>query len=482
MTGISKHPRSREPIVPKEIRVNGFAIHSPVHLSPGLWRHPRDRSLEFSTLDYWTDVARILERGKFDSLFIADGIGIHDIYAGNADAALASAAQIPKHDPMLLVSAMAHVTEHLGFGITASVSYEPPFTLARRFSTLDHLTKGRIAWNIVTGYSAAASRAVGRATIMEHDSRYDMADEFLDAVYHLWEGSWEDDAVIADRVSGIFADPSKIHKVSHKGKHFQFEGIHLANPSLQRTPFLFQAGASNRGRDFAAQHAEAVFLGDPSKAKVAADVADTRARTAKFGRDPRDIQFYALITVIVGRTEIEARDKYRDYLNYIDLKGSLALLSGWTGIDLSQYALDGPFPAIKKDNAVTSMVDSFTRSDQEWTIRKIIEHNAIGGRGPVVIGSPQQVADALQAWVADTDIDGFNLSYAVTPEGYSDFVDLVVPELQRRGVYKTDYAPGTLRQKIFGAAHGKLPASHPAARFRIAPTAAEPVTLAGRIA
>ena len=462
--------------MPKEIRVNGFAIHSPVHLSPGLWRHPRDRSRDFSKLDYWTDLARILERGKFDSLFIADGIGIHDIYSGNADAALRSAAQIPKHDPMLLVSAMAHVTEHLGFGITASVSYEPPFTLARRFSTLDHLTKGRIAWNIVTGYSAAASRAVGRAKIMEHDSRYDMADEFLDAVYHLWEGSWENDAVIAERETGVFADPAKIHKVFHKGKHFELEGIHLVDPSPQRTPFLFQAGASNRGRDFAAKHAEAVFLGDPSKSKVAADVADTRARTAKFGRDPRDIQFFALITVIVGSTEAEAQAKLRDYQSYIDLKGSLALLSGWTGIDLSQYALDDPFPSIKKDNAVTSMVDSFSGSSKKWTIREIITHNGIGGRGPVVVGSPQQVADELQSWMAETDIDGFNLSYAVTTEGYSDFADLVVPELQRRGVYKTDYAPGTLRQKFFGSESGKLLATHPAARFRITASYDEPLS------
>jgi long-chain alkane monooxygenase len=461
-------------IVPKQIRVNGFAIHSPVHLSPGLWRHPRDRSRDFSTLGYWTDLARILERGKFDSLFIADGIGIHDIYGGNADAALRSAAQIPKHDPMLLVSAMAHVTKHLGFGITASVSYEPPFTLARRFSTLDHLTRGRIAWNVVTGYSAAASRAVGRAKIMEHDSRYDMADEFLDAVYHLWEGSWEDGAVVADPESGIFAHPGKIHKIVHKGRHFEFEGIHLVDPSPQRTPFLFQAGASNRGRDFAARHAEAVFLSDPSKSKVAADVADTRARTTKFGRDPRDIQFFALVTVIVEPTEAEAQAKFQDYQSHIDLEGSLALLSGWTGIDLSEYALDDPFPSIKKDNAVTSMVDSFAGTKKQSTIREIITHNGIGGRGPVVIGSPEQVADELQSWMAETDIDGFNLSYAVTTEGYSDFVDLVVPELRRRGVYKTDYATGTLRQKLFGAGSGRLPGSHPAVRYRIAASHNEP--------
>ncbi len=450
----------------KIIQVNGFAIFSPVHLSPGLWRHPDDRSLDFASLDYWTDVARTLEAGKFDAIFIADGIGIHDVYAGNADAALRSGAQIPKLDPMLLVSAMAHVTQHLGLGVTASVSYEPPFTLARRFSTLDHLTKGRVAWNIVTGYSTAASRAVGRDSVMPHDPRYDLADEFLDAVYALWEGSWDNGTVFADRESGTFADPTRIRKIRHQGQHFKVDAIHLVHPSPQRTPFLFQAGASNRGKDFAARHAEAVFLGELSKAATAANVAETRARAQSFGRDGRHIRFFALMTVIVGKTRAEAEAKYRDYQHYIDPRGALALLSGWTGIDLSRYSLDDPFPSLKKDNAVTSMIDSFARTERRWTIREIVEHSAIGGRGPVIVGSVSEVADQLQAWVDETDIDGFNLSYAVTPGGYQDFADLVVPELQRRGVYKTDYAAGTLREKVFGPGRARLPSSHPAARFR----------------
>ncbi|MGL3211262.1 LLM class flavin-dependent oxidoreductase [Bradyrhizobium sp. BR 1433] len=452
--------------MPKQIQVNGFAIFSPVHLSPGLWRHPEDRSLDFDTLKYWTDVARILEAGKFDSIFIADGIGIHDVYAGTADAALSSGAQIPKLDPMLLVSAMAHVTEHLGIGVTAPVSYEPPFTLARRFSTLDHLTRGRVAWNIVTGYSNAASRAIGRDNIMPHDPRYDLADEFLDAVYALWEGSWDDEAIVGDLIKGVIADPQHIRKVHHHGVHFKVDAIHLAHPSPQRTPFLFQAGASNRGKDFAARHAEAVFLGEHSKARTAANVAETRARARAFGRDEHDIRFYALTTVIAAETRAAAEAKYRDYQRYIDPKGSLALLSGWTGIDLSRYSLDDPFPTVKKDNAVTSMINSFSRSERPWTIREIIEHNGIGGRGPVIVGSPAEVADELQAWVGETGIDGFNLSYAVTPGGYQDFAELVVPELQRRGVYKTEYAPGTLREKVFGTGRARLPLSHPAASFR----------------
>ncbi|MBY0295721.1 MAG: LLM class flavin-dependent oxidoreductase [Methylobacterium sp.] len=452
--------------MPKPIRVNGFAIHSPVHLSPGLWRHPRDRSLSVNTLAYWTDLARLLERGLFETLFIADGLGIHDVYGGSAEAALRRAAQVPKHDPMLLVSAMAAATEHLGFGVTASVSYEPPFTLARRFSTLDHLTEGRIAWNVVTGYSDAAARAVGQPGIAAHDTRYDIADEFLDVVYRLWEESWEDGAVLRDRARGLFADPARIHRIEHAGEHFRMQGIHLVEPSPQRTPFLFQAGASDRGRDFAAAHAEAVFLSDASRTAIAATVADTRARAAARGRDPSDILFFALVTVIVGRTEAEAHDKHRDYLAYVDPEGALALFSGWTGIDLSAYALDDPFPVLRRDNAIASVAESFGRAERRRSIREIVQEGAIGGRGPVLIGSPQQVADGLEAWMDETGIDGFNLSFAVTPEGYGEFIDLVVPELQRRGRYKTAYAPGSLRQKVFGEARRLLPPSHPAARFR----------------
>lgn len=438
----------------REIRVNGFAIYSPVHLSPGLWRHPRDRSLEFSTLGYWTDVARILERGRFDALFIADSISIHDIYQGSADASLRRAVQLPKHDPTLLVPAMALVTEHLGFGVTGSVSYEAPYIFARRFSTLDHLTRGRAAWNIVTNFSDAGAHAVGRPEVKAHDLRYDIADEFLDCAYELWEGSWADDALVADRATGVFADPARIRKAVHRGEHFQFEGINIVDPSPQRTPLLFQAGGSPRGKEFAARHAEAVFVADPSIRSVAANVADVRARAVRLGRNRDDLKFFALITVIVDDTAAGAQAKYRDYQKYIDVEGSLALLSGWTGIDLSKYSLDDPFPTRKQNNAITSMIDSFTQSEKVWTIREVVTHNTVGGRGPVVIGTPAQVADELQRWMDEADIDGFNLSYAVTTEGYSDFADLVVPELQRRGVYKTAYAPGTLREKIFG--NGRL--------------------------
>ncbi|WP_454915955.1 LLM class flavin-dependent oxidoreductase [Xanthobacter sediminis] len=460
----------------RQIRLNGFIGFSPVHLSPGLWAHPRSRGVDYNSLDYWVDLARLLERGKFDALFVADSIGLPDVYGGSAAAALRAGAQVPKNDPLMLVSALAHVTQHLGFGITASTSHELPAVLARRFSTLDHFTKGRIGWNIVTGYADSGAKAVGRTGVIAHDARYDRADEFMEVVYKLWEGSWQEGAVVRDRESGIFADPGKVHPVRHKGPHFEVETLHLTEPSPQRTPYLFQAGASPRGRAFAARHAEAVFVGGPTPESVAPLVRDLRARAAAEGRDPHDIAVFSLATAIVAPTRGAAEAKLAEYRTYADPEGILALLSSWTGIDLSTVDRDAPLASTPlPDNAVQSVLTGFggDASARPWTLREVIEHTAIGGRGPVLAGSPADVADAFEDWVAKADVDGFNLSYAFVPETFTDVVELLVPELQRRGLYKQDYAPGTLRAKISGS--DGLKVTHPGAAWRdparIAPAA-----------
>jgi len=450
----------------KEIRLNAFAMNAAVHQSPGLWTHPRDRAASYRDLDYWTDLARFLERGKFDGIFLADVLGIYDVYGGSPEAALKHGVQVPVNDPLLLVPAMAQVTEHLGFGVTCTLSYEPPYALARRMSTLDHLTKGRIGWNIVTGYLESAAKAMGLVNQLAHDERYAMAEEYMEVVYKLWEGSWEEGAACRDREARVFADPTKVHKIRHDGRHFRIEAIHLAEPSPQRTPLLYQAGASGRGRDFAAAHAECVFISGPSKDGVAAYVADIRRRARQHGRAPEDILVFAMATVITGRDGEEARAKHEDYRRYVDHEGALALFSGWTGIDLSQYTLDEPLRYVETE-AMRGALAAFTSAERRrtWTVRELAEHVAIGGRGPVLMGGPTEIADALSAWVEETDIDGFNLAYAVMPETFTDFVDLIVPELQRRGVLKRDYRPGTLREKLFGAG-ARLPSSHPGAGHR----------------
>jgi alkanesulfonate monooxygenase len=334
-------------------------------------------------------------------------------------------------------------------------------------STLDHLTKGRIGWNIVTGYLNSAAKGMGMTAQHGHDTRYDIADEYLEIVYKLWEGSWEDDAVARDRASGVFTRPEKVHKVSHDGTWFRMEGIHLAEPSPQRTPLLYQAGASSRGREFAAAHAECVFINGPSKRVIAPIVADIRKRAAARGRNPADIKIFTMMTVIVGETEAAARAKYDEYRSYVSPEGALALMAGWTGIDFSQYGLDDEVRYINNE-AMTSAIEAFTTADPErvWTIREIAQHVGIGGRGPLAIGAPEQVADELQSWVEETGIDGFNLAYAVMPETFADFVEHVVPVLQRRGAYKRDYREGTLREKLYGPGRARLPEDHPAARFR----------------
>jgi len=454
-----------------EIRLNAFAMNCVAHQSPGLWRHPRDRSSDYHLLSYWTNLAKTLERGRFDGLFLADVLGIYDVFGASPDAALRNAAQVPVNDPLMLVSAMAAVTEHLGFGVTSNLSYEPPYSFARRMSTLDHLTCGRIGWNVVTGYLNSAARGMGRSQQTAHDDRYDVADEYMEVVYKLWEASWEDDAVRRDRASGIFTDPAKVHRIQHQGNHYQLDAIHLCEPSPQRTPVLYQAGTSPRGRQFAARHAECVFMSGPSAKVIAPRVDAIRALAREAGRNPAEILMFSLMTVILGRTEAEASAKYTDYRRYIDHEGALTLMSGWTGVDFSTLDLDQQVRHVLNDAGRTAM-DNITRADPDrvWTVREVAEHVGIGGIGPVLVGTPAQVADAVEAWVAETGVDGLNLAFAVAPESFEDVADLLVPELSRRGRYKKDYRPGTLREKLFGSGRARLVPPHPAAlsRSRIA--------------
>jgi FMN-dependent oxidoreductase (nitrilotriacetate monooxygenase family) len=450
----------------REIRFNAFDMNCVGHQSPGLWAHPRDRSSEYKDLEYWVELAQILERGKFDGLFIADVLGVYDVYRGNLDAALRHSTQIPVNDPLQLVPAMALVTKHLGFGLTASLSFEHPYTFARRLSTLDHLTKGRAGWNIVTSYLDSGAKNIGLTGQSAHDDRYDVADEYLEVCYKLWEGSWEDDAVLRDRRRRLFTDPTKVHPIRHDGRYFKVPGVHLSEPSPQRTPVLYQAGASTRGRRFAGEHAECVFIATPSKAVLKKAVAGIRESVAAAGRDPRNVLIFNLQTVIVDETDAKAKAKYEDYKQYINLDGALALGSGWMGIDFGRYKPDEPLRHIET-NAVQSSVEAFSSADSSkvWTVHELAEWIGIGGLGPLFVGGPQTTADLIEEWVEDTDVDGFNLAYAVTHETFSDITEHLVPELQKRGRYKRDYAPGTLREKLFRAGPC-LPETHIGSRYR----------------
>ncbi|KJV25848.1 5,10-methylene tetrahydromethanopterin reductase [Aquitalea magnusonii] len=448
----------------KTIRFNAFEMNCVAHQSPGLWTHPRDRSWQYKDLEYWTDLGRILERGFFDAVFIADVIGYYDVYQGSNYHAIREGAQLPVNDPLQLAAPIALATKHLGIGVTASTSFEHPYPFARRLSTLDHHTKGRVGWNIVTSYLESGAKNISQGGLRQHDNRYDVADEYIEVIYKLLEGSWEEGAVVRDRERGIFAHPEKVHEIGHKGKYFEVPGYHLSEPSPQRTPVLFQAGASGRGKAFAAQHAECVFVAAPTKDILRRYVDDVRSQAAAAGRDPQQIKIFNLVTVIVDETDAKAQAKFAEYQRYASYDGSLVFMSGWTGIDFGQYA---PTELVRHvdTNAIISAVEHLSNGSKAWTIDELARFGGIGGLGPVFVGSAATVADILQDWVEATDTDGFNLAYAVAHETFEDVVEYLVPELQRRGVYQTEYRPGTLREKLFGAGP-LLPANHPAAQYR----------------
>ncbi|EHU2864672.1 LLM class flavin-dependent oxidoreductase [Acinetobacter baumannii] len=450
----------------KRISFNAFEMNCIAHQSPGLWRHPQDRSVEYKDLEYWTDLAQILERGFFDGIFIADVLGIYDVYHQSAEHALTGAVQVPVNDPLQIVPAMAAVTKHLGFGVTTSISFEHPYPFARRISTLDHLTKGRVGWNIVTSYLESGSKNLRLKTQVNHDNRYDIADEYLEVLYKLWEGSWEEGSVLRDRESGIFADHKKVHPIQHEGKYFTVPGIHICEPSPQRTPVLYQAGASSRGQKFASQNAECVFIAAPSKIATKKVVQGIRQKLAQEGRDPYSVKIYALLSIVTDETDAKAQAKFKEYQSYGSYDGALTLLSGWSGVDFSQYQPTDKVEYIQT-NAIQSLLDSYVNADPErvWTIEEIANWNSLGGNGPVLVGSAETVSDALQQWVEDTDVDGFNLAYILAHQTFADVVEFIVPELQKRGVYQTSYTQGTLREKLFGAGP-YLPENHRGAKYR----------------
>ncbi|GAA2180566.1 LLM class flavin-dependent oxidoreductase [Leucobacter tardus] len=437
----------------RPILLNAFDMLTPVHQSPGLWRHPDSGIEQYHRLGYWTSLATTLEEAGFASLFLADVVGVYDVYGGNGDAAARGGVQFPLLDPLVAVPAMAAVTSHLGFGVTASVSYERPYLLARTLTTLDHFTDGRVAWNIVTSYQDSAARnIIGREAQIPHDERYDRADEYLDVMYRLFEGSIAPDAVVADRERNVFVEPSQVREIGHSGEYFQVPGQALAAPGPQRTPFLFQAGASKRGQQFAIEHAEAIFFSGGSPQLVRRWVDGVRDGLESAGR-PRDaISVFSLATIIVADTDAEAQARLEEYRSYVDTEAALTLFSGWTGVDFAGVRPEQELEHIVTDANQSALASFTTLADgTKWTVRDLAEFVAIGGRGPVIVGSPTTVVDELERWLDEADVDGFNISAAVRPADLERFAALVSPELRRRGLLQDpDGPPVTLRERLGG--------------------------------
>ncbi|KAI1418192.1 Nitrilotriacetate monooxygenase component A/pristinamycin IIA synthase subunit A [Hypoxylon sp. FL1857] len=438
----------------KSLVLNAFVMMCSGHQSPGLWRHPDDESWRFNEVTHWVELAKLLEKAKFHGIFIADVLGGYDVYKNSLDPAKISGAQWPVNEPLSVIAAMAAATESIGFGVTASTTYEQPYHFARRLSTVDHLSKGRLGWNIVTSYLDSAAKNLGFTEQPKHDDRYAQAEEYLKVIYKLLESSWRDDAVKLDRESGIYTQPDLVRPINHHGKFFTVPGPHICQPSPQRTPLILQAGTSRAGKQFAAQHAEAIFVSAHAPEVCAKSIAEIRelAKT-QFGRDPSNIKVLALVTAILGRTEEEAQEKLADYRKYASHEGALALFGGWTGIDLNKYGEDEELRHVES-NAVRSTVEGYARfspGTSKWTRQTVAEHVAIGGNGPVFVGTPSQVADGLETWVTEADVDGFNFAYALFPQSFKDISELLIPELRNRGLFWDDYAVpgGTYRENFY---------------------------------
>ncbi|PYH83745.1 coenzyme dependent N5,N10-methylene tetrahydromethanopterin reductase [Aspergillus uvarum CBS 121591] len=466
---------STEPPRPrKSLILNAFVEMCSGHQSPGLWRHPEDESHRFNDIEHWTELAQLLEAAKFHGIFIADVLGGYDVYKGprNLGPAIASGAQWPVNEPLAVVPAMAAVTKSIGFGVTVATTYEQPYHLARRLSTVDHLTKGRVGWNVVTGYLDSAARNLGLTEQPQHDTRYETAEEYLRVTYKLWESSWRDDAVQLSRSTGIYTSPDLVRPINHTGKTFTVPGAHLCQPSPQRTPVILQAGTSKAGKLFAAQHAEAIFVAGHSPSVVKNNIAEIRELAAtQFGRDGTSIKFLALLCPVLAATEEEAQAKFREYQSYGDVEGALALFGGWTGIDLSTYGEEEELRGVQS-NAIRSAVEGWSKATPEvakWTKSTVGRHITVGGLGATPVGTPTQVADEMERWVAEADVDGFNLAYAIKPGSFKDIIDLLLPELRRRGLFWEDYAVprGTYRENLYGKkGQAGPPADHPAAKYR----------------
>ncbi len=446
----------------RPLRFAAFVMNTTSHIQHGLWRHPDARQADFDDVTLWTDLARTLERGKFDAMFFADVVGTYGPGRGDYSTNLREGLQIPSNDPSVLLSALAVSTEHLGLAFTSSVIQAHPFDFARKVSTLDHITRGRIGWNVVTSALDSAARNFGADRLEEHDERYVWAEEYLEVCAKLWEGSWEDGAVLKDPVRG-YADPDRVHRIDHHGTRYDVQGPHLSAPSPQRTPVLFQAGSSPAGRAFAARNAEAQFILTSNRDATEQLIRETRDLAEAAGRQRDDIAFFLGLTFVTGSTEAEAKAKEAEIDEYLAADGFLVHSNLGFDPDTGE-PLDPDTPLSEvRTHAGQSHLQWLREAagDREPTIADLARLSAkLRAR---VVGTPEQIADELADWQR-VGVDGVNVINWTLPGSYEEFVDHIAPTLQERGLMQSEYSEGTLREKLFG--HAQLPDSHPARQWR----------------
>ncbi|MDO8381599.1 MAG: NtaA/DmoA family FMN-dependent monooxygenase [Microbacterium sp.] len=431
----------------------------------GAWKLPENTAIEFLDLNHWLTMARRCEDAGVDFLFFADDYGYPVVGDGIPATALRGGVQFPKADPTMILPALAAVTERLGLVTTLSTTVEKPPMVARKMATLDHITNGRIGWNIVTGAGQNASARLFGLPMTEHDLRYEIAADHVDLSLKLWEGCWDEGGLVIDREAGIFADPDKVREIEHHGPHFDAKGLLTVPPGPQRTPMLFQAGASVPGRDLAAKYAEAVFLAAEVPA-LTAQIADIRRRAEDYGRDPRSIKCLIAGTFVVAETEAAAHALRARQTGTRSLEDAAASYAFFTGLDLSVMDPDKPLDV---EAALTQTgrtnVERFLGPDAP-TVREILEEfqrNSV--MGAPFIGDAGQVVDQAQAVIEATDADGFLVQPDHTGT-FDSFIDLVMPELRARGLVATDLPAMTLRERLLGTGTPHLAPEHPGAAYR----------------
>ena len=412
------------------------------------WRHPKSRTDSWSP-DYYRHIGRVLEAGKFHMAFFDDRLSMPDMYGRNHAHTVQHGIRCVKLDAATVLTVMGMATERLGLGATYSTTYYEPFHVARLFQTLDLMTKGRAAWNVVTSLNDGEAQNMGRDEALDHDLRYDRADEFMEVVLGHWD-AWEDDAIVQDKASGLFAQPDKVHRLDYTGRFFRSRGPFTVPRSTQGHPVIIQAGSSGRGKRFGAQWGEVIFVVYPNVAAGQRDYTDFKAEVARCGRDPGHIVMTQLVNTVAAATKAEAEDKWAE-IERLPLEiDALSLLSEALNFDFARKGMDEAFT----DRELASMSGLQGIRDRVLAVKKnptVRDFIRISGRGRVhnpIVGGPKEVADQLEQWFVERACDGFVLSATHVPGAYEDFVAFVVPELQRRGLFRKDYAGSTLRQNL----------------------------------
>ena len=435
------------------------------------WKIPgREDEPNFTDLDYWLDLARKAEAAGADFLFFADSYGYPTMHGSIIPTAVERNIQFTTIDPHTLISALASVTTTLGLVTTTSTMVEAPPSVTRQYRSLDHFSRGRVGWNIVTGAAQSASALLFGEPLMPHDERYAKAAEHVELSLKYWEGCWEPDALVKDPHSRVWADPAKVHEIDHQGTYFTSKGVLVTPPSPQVSPVLFQAGASEKGRELAARFAEAVFLAAESRA-LAAQIADIRRRAEENGRGREAVKCLIAGTFRVAGSKAEAQAAHQAVIDAITDEMAATHYAYYTGVDLLALDPDKPIPvtAAAGDNGRTN-IERFLGPDAP-TVRQVLdEFRANGVMGKPFLGTPEEIVDQAEAMIAETDADGF----LVQPEpdgGHDAFFALVMPELRRRGLLKDEVPGTTLRERLFGEGRATLPEEHPGAAYRVAPVA-----------